>query len=129
LTVLLDSHVLHWWSAEPDKLTDTAATTIESARQLVVSSITWLELAWHAHHGRIILRAPLRTWLQALSDQVLTLGVTPAVAATAVELPSAFPRDPADRLIFATAVEHGWKLVTKDQGIRGYAGARDIVIW
>jgi len=70
----------------------------------------------------------MRTWLEALSDQVLTLNVTPAVAATAVELPPAFPRDPADRLIFATAVEHGWKLVTKDQGIRGYPGARDIVV-
>jgi PIN domain nuclease of toxin-antitoxin system len=31
-----------------------------------------------------------------------------------VSLPSSFPGDPADRLVYATAVEHGCLLVTKD---------------
>jgi PIN domain nuclease of toxin-antitoxin system len=45
--------------------------------------------------------------------------MTPAIAGAAVSLPSSFPRDPADRLIYATAIEHGLDLVTKDQEIRG----------
>ena len=44
-------------------------------------------------------------------------------------LPSSFPGDPADRLIYATAIEHGLKLVTKDQKIRDHDGPRSLVIW
>lgn len=44
----------------------------------------------------------------------------PAIAATAVGLPDTFPGDPADRLIYATAVERGWRLVTKDRRLRDH---------
>ncbi|MDQ3106881.1 MAG: PIN domain-containing protein [Actinomycetota bacterium] len=53
-TVLLDSHVVHWWSAEPD---------------------------------------------------------------------------PADRLIYATALELGCQLVTKDQRLRQHPAARRVAVW
>jgi PIN domain nuclease of toxin-antitoxin system len=55
--------------------------------------------------------------------------VTPAVAARAVALPEAFPRDPFDRIIFATAVEHGLRLVTHDEAIRQFDAEGHIVIW
>lgn len=105
------------------------ATETLAADRLAVSAITWLELAWLARHERILVTVPLRTWLATLSQQILTTAITPAVAALAVELPSIFPRDPADRLIFSTAVEHGWKLATKDSRIRKYPAAKDIVVW
>jgi PIN domain nuclease of toxin-antitoxin system len=38
-----------------------------------------------------------------------------------------FPGDPADRLIYATAVEHGVKLVTKDQRLRMHN--RSVAVW
>jgi PIN domain nuclease of toxin-antitoxin system len=71
-----------------------------------------------ARNERIVLGVPVRTWLDGLADQLRTIGVTPAIADTAVSLPSSFPKDPADRLIFATAVEHDLPLVTKDRAIR-----------
>ena len=129
LTVLLDSHVLHWWSAEPERLTRAASDTILGSDRLAVSAVTWLELAWLGNHERIIISVPLRDWLEGLASQVLTVTITPSIAASAVELPSTFPKDPADRLIFATALHHGLKIVTKDEAIRGYAGARDVAIW
>jgi PIN domain nuclease of toxin-antitoxin system len=49
----------------------------------------------------------VRTWLERLAAGARTVLVTPAIAATAVALPSSFPADSADRLIFASAVEHG----------------------
>jgi PIN domain nuclease of toxin-antitoxin system len=67
--------------------------------------------------------------LQGLAAQLRTIGVTPAIADTAVALPSAFPGDPADRLIYATAIEHGLKLVSKDREIRDHDGPRSLVIW
>jgi PIN domain nuclease of toxin-antitoxin system len=55
--------------------------------------------------------------------------VTPAIADTAVALPSSFPGDPADRLIYATAIEHGLKLVTKDQAIHDHDQPRSLAVW
>ena len=43
-TVLLDSHVVHWWSAEPQKISAAAGREIEAADELAVNSVTWFEL-------------------------------------------------------------------------------------
>lgn len=128
-TVLLDSHVVHWWSAEPERLSQAATRAVEQADELAVAAITWFELAWLAEHERIQVAVPVRSWLQQLAEHVRTVGVTPAVAATAVSLPSSFPGDPADRLIYATAVEHGWRLVTKDRRLRSHRHPRPVAVW
>jgi len=127
--VLLDTHVVHWWSAEPKRVSARARATLEGADELVVAAISWYELAWLARHERIALTVPIRTWLQGLAEQLRTIGVTPAVADTAAGLPASFPGDPADRLIYATAIEHGLDLVTKDQEIRNRDKPRSLTIW
>jgi PIN domain nuclease of toxin-antitoxin system len=128
-TVLLDSHVLHWWSAEPERLSRAAVKAVTEADELAVASISWFELAWLARHERILLTVPIHTWLDQLAGQVRTAGTTPAIATMAVSLPNSFPGDPADRLIYATAVEHGWRLVTKDERLRSHRQPRQITIW
>ncbi len=128
-TILLDSHVVHWWSAEPDRVSAAGASAISGADELAVAAITWFELAWLARHDRITVTIPLRSWLERLSAQVRTIGITPAIADTAVSLPSTFPGDPADRLIYATAIETGWQLATKDRKLRRHRHPRPITIW
>jgi PIN domain nuclease of toxin-antitoxin system len=128
-TVLLDTHVLHWWTAEPGKLSQPAAVAVEKADAIAVAAISWYELAWLARHDRIQLTIPVRSWLEGLSRHVLTVGVTPAIADMAVALPASFPGDPADRLIYATAIEHGWHLVTKDQRLRDHRHVRQVTLW
>jgi PIN domain nuclease of toxin-antitoxin system len=128
-TVLLDSHVVQWWSAEPDRLSESATRALTDADELAVASISWFELAWLAEHERIVVTVPIRSWLQGLADQIRTVGTTPAIAATAVSLPSSFPGDPADRLIYATAIEYGMPLVTKDQRLRNHRHPQPLVIW
>jgi PIN domain nuclease of toxin-antitoxin system len=128
-TVLLDTHVLQWWSAEPRRLSRAADRALADADELAVASITWFELAWLAQHERISVTVPIRSWLQQLAALVRTVGTTPAVAAAAVGLPPSFPGDPADRIIYATAVEHGWRLVTKDTRLRAHRSPRPITIW
>jgi PIN domain nuclease of toxin-antitoxin system len=127
--VLLDTHVVHWWSAEPKRVSLPARKALEDADELVVAAISWYELAWLARHERITVNIPIRSWLQGLAAQLRTIGVTPATADTAVALSSSFPGDPADRLIYATAVEHGLGLVTKDRAIRDHDKPRSITIW
>jgi len=128
-TVLLDTHVLHWWSAEPDRLSRRAAQAVSSASELAVAGITWYELAWLASHGRIALAIPVSSWLAQLAATVRTVSITPAIATAAVTLPDSFPGDPADRLIYATAVEHGWSLVTKDRRLREHPHPRRVTVW
>jgi PIN domain nuclease of toxin-antitoxin system len=128
-TVLLDSHVVHWWSAEPERLSRRATRAISAADELAISSISWFELAWLARHERIAVTMPTRSWLEQISEQVRTVGITPAIAAGAVALPTSFPSDPADRLIYASAIELGCQLVTKDQRIRDHPHPRSITVW
>lgn len=127
--LLLDSHVVHWWSAEPERVSARASAAIEAADELAVADISWFELAWLARNERIVLTVPVGAWLRRLSEQVRTVGITPAIAATAVGLPSSFPGDPADRLIYATAIENGWRLVTKDRRLRQHRHPRPLAIW
>jgi len=126
---LLDTHVVHWCSAEPQRISAPARKVLAEADEFAVAAISWFELAWLARHERITVTIPIRSWLEGLAAQVRTFGVTPAIADTAVALPSSFPGDPADRLIFATAVEHDLQLVTKDRAILAHAHPRRIAIW
>lgn len=128
-TVLLDTHVLHWWSAEPKRVSSAAAQALAGADEVAVAAVTWYELAWLARNERIMLTIPVRSWLEQLGSLVRTVGITPAIADTAVGLPATFPGDPADRLIYATAVEHGWRLVTKDRRLRGHRHLRPVTLW
>lgn len=127
--VLLDTHVVHWWSAEPKRVSSAAREALESAEELAVAAISWYELAWLARHERIAVTVPIRSWLDGLASQLRTIGVTPAVADTAIALPASFPGDPADRLIYATAIEHGLDLITKDRAIRDHDKPRSLTVW
>jgi PIN domain nuclease of toxin-antitoxin system len=127
--VLLDTHVLHWWSAQPERLSEAASQALTQTDELSVSAITWYELGWLARHERIRLAIPIRSWLEGLAAYVRTVGITPAIADIAVSLPSSFPGDPADRLIYATAVEQGWRLVTGDERLRAHPYPRPVALW
>jgi PIN domain nuclease of toxin-antitoxin system len=127
--VLLDTHVVHWWSAEPRRISKPARNALEKADEHVVAAISWYELAWLAKHERIVVNIPIRSWLQGLAAQLRTIGITPAIADAAASLPSSFPGDSADRIIYATALEHGLGLVTKDRAIRDHDRPRSLTIW
>jgi PIN domain nuclease of toxin-antitoxin system len=128
-TVLLDTHVLHWWSAEPERLSARATSALSQADELAVAAISWFELAWLAQHERIVVTIPIRAWLDRLAEHVRTAALTHAIAHTAVSLPTSFPGDPADRLIYATAIEHGWRLVTRDARLRAHRHPRPVTTW
>ena len=128
-TLLLDTHVLHWWSAEPERLSDIATAALETADELAVSDVTWLELARLGVERRLVPPVPVRTWLEILAREVRTIPMSPAIAVAAMDLPRTFPGDPADRVIWATAIEHGLRLVTKDRRLLEQDEAGAITLW
>ena len=128
-TLLLDTHVVHWLADEPERLSPAAMAAIERADELAVAPPTWFELAWLHKSGRLESSIPLRAWLDGLASGLRTIPLGPGVAARAAELPDTFPRDPADRIIFATAVEHGLPLLTRDREMHAHAGGGIRVVW
>jgi PIN domain nuclease of toxin-antitoxin system len=119
--ILLDTHVLFWMANDSKRLSRHAREAILEARLnagIAVATITLWELAWLAQNGRIAVAVSVESFVRQLAARVILRPVTPEIAAMAVRLPDQFPKDPADRLIAATAMVEGMALVTSDMRIR-----------
>jgi PIN domain nuclease of toxin-antitoxin system len=68
--------------------------------------------------GRIQGYGTIEASVRLLIDDVTVRPSTPEIAALAAQFPADFPRDPADRLICATARAEGLPLITHDEKIR-----------
>ncbi len=121
--ILLDTHVLAWLAAEPQRLSKPALAAIRRAERrggLAVASITHWELARLFATGRLRSNRPLAESVRELVEatRVITVELTQQIAAQACQFGEAFPADPADRLIAATACVSGVPLVTADERIQ-----------
>ncbi|HKM46688.1 MAG TPA: type II toxin-antitoxin system VapC family toxin [Terriglobales bacterium] len=119
--ILLDTHVVAWAADDPKRLSRDAASAIRRARRgegLAVSGITLWELAQLVAGGRVQVFGSVETSVRALIEDMTVLPITPEIAALATQFPDDYPRDPADRLIGATARAEGMTLVTRDERIR-----------
>lgn len=123
--VLLDTHAWVWLLLEPERLPSTAAQAVEGGG-LAVSTISAQEVAMLVRKGRLALDQPVGAWVRAaLAPQsIAELAPSAATAVRAGLLEDPFPGDPADRLIYATAVERDAPLVTADRAIRAYDPGR-----
>ena len=120
--ILLDTHVVLWLTSDPSQLSPKARKAIEQARKnaesLAISDITLLELATLARKGRIHLTISLESLLQEIEARFAVLPISSRACARTLQLPAGYPKDPADRLIGATALVEGLSLVTADREIR-----------
>ena len=119
--ILLDTHAVLWLTTDPAKLSGKAKSAIEDARKsgdgLAISDITLLELATLASKGRIHLSISLESFLQEVEARFVVLPISGRACARAMGLPTAYPKDPADRIIGATALVEGLSLITADREI------------
>ncbi len=119
--LILDTHALYWWvNRTPDKLGLRQMDAIETAESLAVSAMTCWEMAWLVEHGRIVLQLPVSDWLDQIeANGVAIIAVSRAIAERAVSLPE-HHKDPVDRIIIATTVEHQALLVSVDGRFTDY---------
>jgi len=128
--ILLDTHVVLWVAQVPDLLSMNAEEAIRVERQrdgVGISEKTLWELAMMISSGRVGVKTSLLNFLRAVEENFTIFPVTAEIADRAVSLSPRFPKDPADRIIGATALVHGLKLITKDEGIG--ASGEVPVIW
>ena len=129
--IVLDTHALIWWVDDPAQLSEPAHAAIEKAMQtksVFVSCISSWEIALLVDRGRLKLTLDVRDWL-ARCEAIPFLSFVPvntAIAVESVRLPDFSHADPADRIITATALSLGAKLVTKDEKIRSYTNLKTV---
>ncbi len=120
--ILVDTQVIVWLAFEQGRLSRKAREAIDEARQnedgLAISGITLLEIATLANKGRIHLNTTLESFLQEIESRFVVLPISSRACARTIELPASYPRDPADRIIGATALVEGLSLLTADREIR-----------
>ena len=85
---------------------------------MAVSAITLWELGLLVNRGRIQIHGTVKSSIRQLLEDVTIRPITDEIAALAVQFPDDYPRDPADRLIGATARAEGLTLITRDENIR-----------
>lgn len=126
---ILDTHVWLWWIGDDPRLSSRARATIEASTEIGVSAISVWEMATLERLGRLRLVPDIRTWVRrALGGDVVTsLPITPEIALAAGSLLPPFPGDPADRIVYATALMSDAELVTKDRRLARHDPTR--IIW
>jgi PIN domain nuclease of toxin-antitoxin system len=128
--ILVDTHVVVWLAFDQTQLSTKARAAINDARQkgegLAISDITLLELATLSNKGRIRLEISLESFLHEVEARFIILPISGRACVRALGLPAAYPKDPADRIIGATALVEGLPLVTADREIRRSRALRTI---
>lgn len=102
-----------------DALESQAAT----GQALLLSPITGWEIGLLSSRGRLLLQLHPRQYLRRLTSLpgVQLAPLTPEILLESSFLPGAAPRDPAGRIIIATARELGLQVMTRDAALLVYA--------
>lgn len=124
--VLLDTHVLLWMLSRNRRMGDTARARVDRALEddvLLVSAITFWEVALLRSKGRMEFDSPIGPWRRSVLDLgVREVPLDGETGVAAVEL-EGLHADPADRIVCASALTHGAVLVTADERLLAWEGA------
>jgi PIN domain nuclease of toxin-antitoxin system len=128
--ILVDTHIVVWLAFDQSQLSKNARAAIDDAREngggLAISDITLLELATLASKRRLRLNISLESFLGEVEARFVVLPISGRACVHALGLPAAYPKDPADRIIAATALVEGLSLLTTDREIRRSRALRTI---
>jgi PIN domain nuclease of toxin-antitoxin system len=123
--LLLDTHAAIW-IAEDQPITSRAIEAVDAAHRagstVFVSAISAWEIGLLVSRNRLSLVASPERWFQRLLSVpgVQLAELSPNILIASSFLPGTPPRDPADRIILATARDLGATLITRDRLLLKY---------
>jgi PIN domain nuclease of toxin-antitoxin system len=124
--ILLDTCALIW-IAEDEKLAQPAVELLNEANEkgvaTYISPISGWEIGLLAARNRLKLLIAPQRWFERLFEapNVQLADMSPDLLIASSFLPGRPPRDPADRILAATARDYGATLVTRDRALLDYA--------
>lgn len=128
--IVLDTHVLLWMVDAPKRLSEAALGALGLEEEVAVSTVSAQEIAYLEQRGKIRLDRPVGDWIRDALQEHEIESIAPdlnvAIRAGLLDADD-FPGDPADRTIYATAVQRGARLVSADRRLRELDPAR--VVW
>ncbi|MDP2633120.1 MAG: type II toxin-antitoxin system VapC family toxin [Candidatus Curtissbacteria bacterium] len=130
--MLLDTHVLVWWISDPEKLPKKIQREIDNCVkhniQILVSSISIWEIAILFKKGKLGSDMDINAWIEKVESLPFFqfVAVDNTIAAKSVMLVEFSHKDPADRIIVATAREYGAVLVTSDRKLLEYKNVQTL---
>jgi len=124
--ILLDTHVIIWDALAPDRLSERAKQAISTANQedgILICDISLWEIAMLIENGRVQVSTSCQSFLILVlqANKTIVQPITPAIATLSVQFTSDVTKDPADRLIAASALANNVPLVTADQNLQAAA--------
>ena len=123
VNLLLDTHVWLWALESPDKMGRKCRAALESDENtLFVSTISTVEFGQLISVDKISFKSTLESWARRGTELLglKTAELSHAIAILAYNLPGVFHKDPADRILVATAIHHGYTIVSADERILEY---------
>ena len=123
MRIILDTCAVIWAVSEPEKLSDNGKRSLTHPEaEVFVSVITCAEIACAVERGRIEIDRHWKSWFRTYTElngwQIVPIDL--GVMEEAYSLPEYSHRDPADRIIVATARKLRLQIVTADRRMLDY---------
>lgn len=121
--IVVDTHALIWDALAPERLSATAQQALVEANAgdgLLICDISLWEIAMLVEKGRVQVGVDCQSFINLIlqANKTRVQPITPLIAALSAQLPAEINRDPADRLIVATALVENARLLTADRNLR-----------
>ena len=129
MTWLLDTHVLLWALADPERLSRAARRVLRDPdSQLVVSAASAWEIATKQRLGKLpgaeVLTGQFARHVRHLGARTIDITAEHALLAGQLDWEH---RDPFDRMLAAQSLTESWTLITQDPAFAGLTGVR--LLW
>ena len=129
--IVIDTHTLIWWVSGDKSLSEAANKIINKTlidSEIIISTISAWEISMLIEKGRLILGMDIESWLKEVAaiEGVRFMPVDNEIVIKSTKLPGEFHKDPADRIIVATARKLAVPLVTADEKLIDYQHVKTI---
>ena len=119
--IVLDTSTLLFWTFAPEKLSANALEAMETSPTYVVNAVSIWEIGWKMRRGKLALPMSIRAYVGHLleTERIEIHPTELEIWLQSMEMDWEH-KDPADRIIVATAKVLGCPLVTSDRRIREF---------